>query len=282
MDRVTISSLLEKTARGEKITMLTAYDYPIAKLLDEAGVDVVLVGDSLGMVVLGQPGTTAVTMEQMLHHAAAVRRGISRALFVGDMPALAFHASTEETVRNADRFVQEAGCDAVKLEWKPGIEAIAQAIVAAGIPVMGHVGLTPQTAAGEGGFGMRGKTGEAAARIVAQALALEAAGCFAMVLECLPDAVAQEITARLRIPTIGIGSGPACDGQVLVTYDLLGLFDRFTPRFVKRYADLASTIREATAAYVEDVRTGRFPATAQTVMMAPDELIKFRQILGAS
>ena len=260
--------------------MLTAYDYSMAKLVDESGVDIVLVGDSLGMVVLGFDSTTPVTMEQMLHHAKAVRRGVSRALLVGDMPFLSFRGSLEEAVRHAAQFVQEAGCEAVKVEWKPGIEDVAKAIVDAGIPVIGHVGLTPQTAAAEGGFGTRGKDAESAVRIIGQAIALQEVGCFAMVLECLPDLVAQEITARLRIPTIGIGSGPRCDGQVLVTYDMLGLFERFRPRFVKRYADLAGTIRQALKTYVGEVKAGEFPGTAQTVAMLPEEFEKLRQELG--
>ncbi len=260
--------------------MLTAYDYPIAKLLDESEVDIILVGDSLGMVVLGYETTTPVTMDEMIHHAKAARRGVSRALLVGDMPFLSFRSTTADAVHNAGRFVQEAGCDAVKVEWKQGIEDITKAIIDAGIPVMGHVGLTPQTAAAEGGFGMRGKDAESAARIIGQAIALAEVGCFAMVLECLPDLVAQEITQRLRIPTIGIGSGPFCDGQVLVTYDLLGLFQRFTPRFVKRYADLSSTIRQTATAFVRDVRSGGFPAKEHTTTMSPDEEAKLKQEFG--
>ncbi|MDP3723774.1 MAG: 3-methyl-2-oxobutanoate hydroxymethyltransferase [Candidatus Omnitrophota bacterium] len=280
MATVTIAELLERKTRGEKIAMLTAYDYPVARVLDEAGIDVVLVGDSLGMVVLGYETTTPVTMEEMLHHAKAARRGVTRALLVGDMPFLSFRSTLEESVRNAGRFAQEAGCDAVKVEWKPGIEDVAQAIVRAGIPVMGHVGLTPQTAAGEGGFGMRGKDAESAARIISQAIALAEVGCFAMVLECLPDVVAQEITQRLAIPTIGIGSGPFCDGQVLVTYDLIGLFERFRPRFVKRYADVAGTIRQAAGSYITEVRTGVFPGKEQTSSMPSEELTKLKQALG--
>ena len=281
MGKITVSEVMQRKSRGEKITMLTAYDYPIAKLVDESGVDLVLVGDSLGMVVLGYETTAPVTMEEMVHHAKAARRGVSRALLIGDMPFLSFRSSLEESVRNAGRFVQEAGCDAVKLEWKAGIEDVAKAIVDAGIPVIGHVGLTPQTASSEGGFGIRGKDAESAARIIAQAIALQEVGCFAMVLECIPDLVAQEITHRLRIPTIGIGSGPFCDGQVVVTYDLIGLFERFKPKFVRRYADLASAIRQATAAYVHDVQAGVFPAKEQTITMAPEEFAKLKRELGS-
>ncbi len=261
--------------------MLTAYDYPMAKLVDESGIDMVLVGDSLGMVVLGYESTAPVTMEEMLHHAKAVRRGVSRALLVGDMPFLSFRGSLEESVKNAGRFIQEAGCDAVKLEWKQGIEDVAKAIVDAGIPVIGHVGLTPQTASAEGGFGIRGKEAEAAARIVGQAIALQEVGCFAMVLECVPDVVAQEITQRLRILTIGIGSGPWCDGQVLVTYDLIGLYERLKPKFAKRYANVAETVRQATTAYVREVRSGEFPGRAQGSTMAPEEFARLKELLGS-
>jgi 3-methyl-2-oxobutanoate hydroxymethyltransferase len=232
------------------------------------------------MVVLGYETTTPVTMEEMLHHAKAARRGVSRALLIGDMPFLSFRGSREEAVTNAARFMQEAGCDGVKLEWKASIEDVAKAIVDANIPVMGHVGLTPQTAAGEGGFGVRGKDAESAARIIAQAIALQEVGCFAMVLECLPDVVAQEITRRLSIPTIGIGSGPHCDGQVLVTYDLIGLFERFTPKFVKRYTDVAGAIRQATSAYVHDVKAGLFPGKEQTFSMDPTQFAHLKRELG--
>ena len=279
--KVTLTELGRRKSQGGRITMLTAYDYPVAKLLDESGVDLILVGDSLGMVVLGYETTAPVTMEEMLHHAKAVRRGVSRALVIGDMPFLSFRGTLTDSVHNAGRFVQEAGCDGVKLEWKPGIEDVAKAIIDAGIPVMGHVGLTPQTAAAEGGFGMRGTDASSAARIIAQAISLQEVGCFAMVLECVPDLVAKEITERLRIPTIGIGSGAQCDGQVVVTYDLIGLFERFKPKFVKRYADAASLIRQAASSYVQDVRAGLFPGAEQTITMAPEEFAKLRHELGA-
>jgi 3-methyl-2-oxobutanoate hydroxymethyltransferase len=258
-DNVTIPDLLRMKQQGSKITMLTAYDYPMGRLLDEVGIDVILVGDSLGMVVLGYETTTPVTMEEMLHHAKAVRRGVKRAVLIGDMPFMSFHGSLTDTVRNAGRFIQEAGCDAVKIEWKPGIEDVAKAIIDAGIAVMGHVGLTPQTAQAEGGF--------------------KEVGCFALVLECVPDVVAQEITGRLSIPTIGIGAGPDCDGQVLVTYDLLGLFERFTPKFVKRYADLSGVIRQTATAYIQEVRAGAFPGKEHTFSMSPDECARLKQEL---
>lgn len=280
MAGVTLAELQQRKSQGGKITILTAYDYPMAKLVDASGVDMVLVGDSLGMVVLGYDSTAPVTMDEMIHHAKAARRGVTRALLIGDMPYLSFRGTQEESVANARRFVTEAGCEAVKLEWAPGIEAVAKAIAASGIPVMGHVGLTPQTAPTEGGFGPRGKDADSAARIISQAVSLEAAGCFAMVLEYMPDEVAQQITRRLRIPTIGIGSGPHCDGQVIVTYDLVGLFERFKPKFVKRYANVAETIRQATAAYVKDVRSGAFPGKEQTVLMAPEEAAKLKREIG--
>ena len=281
-ERVTLQDLQRAVDAGRRIAMLTAYDYPMGRLVDQAGADVVLVGDSLAMVVLGHESTTSVTMDEMLHHAKAARRGVQRALLVGDMPFGSFQRGTEAAVANALRFIKEAGCDAVKLEWTPGIERTAAAIVQAGVPVMGHVGLTPQTAASTGGFRMQGKEAEAALRIIGQAVALQEVGCFAMVLECIPDLVAQTISRRLRIPTIGIGSGPFCDGQVVVTYDLIGLFERFTPRFVKRYADLADTIRQAATAYIQDVRAGVFPGKEQTVTMAPEEYAKLQQELGAA
>ena len=280
MECITIAELQQRKRQGPKLTMLTAYDHPIAKLVDAAGVDLVLVGDSLGMVVLGYDTTAPVTMDEMIHHAKAARRGVSRALLIGDMPLVALQAMAAEAVAHAKRFTGEAGCDGVKVEWRPDIEETVRGIVHAGIPVMGHVGLTPQTAAGEGGFGMRGTTAESAARILEQARGLEDAGCWSMVLECVPDALAAEISRRLAIPTIGIGSGPHCDGQVVVTYDLVGLFDRFTPKFIKRYAAVSTTIREAAAAYVSDVRSGVFPGTAQTVTMAAEELAKFKDKLN--
>jgi len=281
-DKVTIASLQQKRQRQQKIVMLTAYDYPLAKLLDEAGVDIVLVGDSLGMVVLGYESTAQVTMDEMIHHCKPVRRAVKRALLVGDMPFMSFRGSPADSVKNAGRFVQEAGCDAVKVEWKPGIEDTVKVIIAAGIPVMGHVGLTPQTAQAEGGFKVRGKDAASAAQIVTQAVALQEVGCFSMVLECVPDVVAEEITRRLSIPTLGIGAGPRCDGQVLVTYDLVGLFERFRPKFVKRYANLADEIRRALAEFQKDVRQGAYPSGEQTFSMSPEDFAKFKHEIGSS
>ena len=268
-DRVTIPGLQSKRARRERITMLTAYDTPMARILDRAGVDLVLVGDSLGMVALGYASTVPVTMEEMLHHAKAVRRGVTRALLVGDMPFMSFQLSPEAAVANAGRFLKEAGCDAVKLEG--GLETLtaAKAIVRVGIPVMGHVGLTPQTASRFGGFKVQGRTPDEAQRIVQAAEALQEAGCFAIVLECLPDMVAQRITQRLAIPTIGIGAGPRCDGQVLVTHDLLGFYDQLSPKFVKRYAELGQAAQAAVQQFKREVEAGQFPTAAHSYTMAP-------------
>lgn len=264
MAHITIQDIQRAKQQGRKIAMLTGYDYPMAVLLDRAGVDIVLVGDSLGMVVLGHEDTTKVTMADMIHHGRAVRRGVERALMVVDMPYGSFHKSDQNTVANAKRLVEETGCEAVKLEWIEHGEQPAQAIVKAGVPVMGHVGLTPQTAGQTGGFGVRGKDAESAKQILEAAQQLEDAGCFAVVLECIPGRLAQRITEQLTIPTIGIGAGVHCDGQVLVTHDMLGLFDRFTPKFVKRYTEGGRDIVSAVAAYIREVRAGEFPTEAQT------------------
>lgn len=266
---VTIPALQAKKSRGERITMLTAYDYPMARILDQAGMDMVLVGDSLGMVGLGYASTVPVTMEAMIHHAQAVRRGVSRALLVGDMPFLSFQVSREEAIRNAGRFLKEAGCDAVKIEG--GFEALAaaKAIAGVGIPVMGHVGLTPQTATRFGGFKVQGRDPAGAEAVARAAEALQEAGCFAMVLECIPDTLAKRITRRLKVPTLGIGSGPWCDGQVLVSHDLLGLYDRLQPKFVKRYAELGRVAQAAVQQFKREVEAGQFPTTAHSYSAAP-------------
>lgn len=259
MAKVTLPQLAEKKRRGEKITVLTAYDYPTARIVDQAGIDITLVGDSLGMVCLGYPDTVPVTMDQMLHHTAAVARGTENALVVADMPFMSYQVSREDAVRNAGRLCQEARAECVKLEGGCTMAERVEAIVTAGIPVMGHIGLTPQTATQLGGFKVQGTDPNAAERLLADARALEAAGAFSIVLECVPAAVAEEITRNLAIPTIGIGAGAACDGQVLVLHDLVGLFDRFVPKFVKQYAKLAGVMGEAVAAYKADVEAGRFP-----------------------
>jgi len=244
---------------GEKIAALTAYDYPTARLADEAGADVVLVGDSLGMVVLGYDNTLRVTMADMLHHAAAVTRARPSALVVGDMPFMSFQEGKHQAVRNAGRFVQEAGVDAVKLEGGRGFAETVERIVRASIPVMGHVGLTPQSILEFGGYRIQGKSPEDADRLLEDAKALEAAGCFSVVLEGIPWRVAQRITQELTIPTIGIGAGPHCDGQVLVMHDVLGMFPKYAPKFVKRYAEVGDVMRDAFARYVKEVKEGAFP-----------------------
>ena len=265
--KVTTLTLRQKKERGEVITMLTAYDYPTAIAMDRAGVDTILVGDSLAMVVLGYENTLPVTMEEMLHHSRAVARGAKSALLVGDMPFMSYQVSVEEAVRNAGRFLQQGGMDAVKLEGgRERVNAI-RAITGAGIPVMGHLGLTPQSINLLGGFRAQGKTAAAAKRLVEDALLLEEAGCFSLVLESVPARLAELISKRLSIPTIGIGAGAGCDGQVLVTHDVLGLFDRFTPRFVKKYADFHGAMQTVFADYIEDVETKRFPAQEHTVEM---------------
>src|SRR5687767_8387051 len=269
--KVTTLTYRQKKERGELITMLTAYDYPTAMAMDKAGVDSILVGDSLGMVVLGYENTLQVTMEDMLHHCRAVARGAKSALLVGDMPFMSYQASVEEAVRNAGRFLQDGGMDAIKLEGgHERVDAI-KAIVGAGIPVMGHLGLTPQSVHQLGGFRPQGKTAPTAKRVLEDAFALEEAGCFGIVLESVPARLAELISKKLNIPTIGIGAGAGCDGQVLVTHDLLGLFERFTPKFVKKYADLHNEMQKAFADYIEDVETKRFPAQEHTIEMDDKE-----------
>ena len=244
---------------GKRFAMLTAYDFLSARILDEAGIPILLVGDSLGMVMLGYPTTLPVTLEEMLHHAGAVSRGARQALLVGDMPFMSYQASVEDAIRGAGRFVQEAGMHAVKLEGGGRVVEITRQLTEVGIPVMGHLGLTPQFVHQMGGFKVQGKTDAQAAQILADARALEKAGAFSLVLEGVPSKLAAEITHALRIPTIGIGAGPATDGQVLVFHDMLGLTTGKAPKFVKRYANLAEEIARAATAYAEDVRAGRFP-----------------------
>jgi 3-methyl-2-oxobutanoate hydroxymethyltransferase len=269
--KVTTTSLRQKKKRGEPISMLTAYDYPTALAEDQAGMDAILVGDSLGMVVLGYQNTLSVTMEDMLHHSRAVSRGAKYALLIGDMPFMSYQVSTEEAVRNAGRFLQEAGMDAIKLEGgRERVEAV-RAIVSAGIPVMGHLGLTPQSVNQLGGFRPQGKTASAARRLLEDALLLEETGCFSLVLESVPARLAELISKKLSIPTIGIGAGLGCDGQVLVTHDLLGLFERFTPRFVKKYADFHAEMQRAFSEYISDVQSRSFPGVEHSVEMEDDE-----------
>jgi 3-methyl-2-oxobutanoate hydroxymethyltransferase len=244
---------------SSRIGMITAYDYPSAKLADAAGADVILVGDSLGMVILGYADTLQVTVDDMLHHTRAAARGVGRALLVGDMPYLSYHVSVEESVRNAGRFIQ-AGAHAVKIEGgKPSRLRVVEAVTDAEIPVMGHIGLTPQSVNAFGGFKVQGKQSDDARRLLDEAIALEQAGCFALVLECVPSELAALITERIAIPTIGIGAGLHCDGQVLVYHDLLGLYDGHKPKFVRRYAQIGADIQSAIERYLADVREGRFP-----------------------
>jgi len=257
--RVTINAIKEMKSRGEKIPMLTAYDFATARLVDEAGMPLVLVGDSLGMVVLGYESTIPVTMEEMIHHTKAVVRGTKQALVIGDMPFMSYHISTAEALRNAARFIQEGGAQAVKLEGGHTVAEPVKRMVECGIPVMGHIGLTPQSIHQLGGFKAQGKTPEAAQRLLQDALALEAAGAFAIVLESVPYALARIITKKLAVPTIGIGAGPHCDGQVQVLSDLLGLYTEFVPRHAKQYAKLSQVIKEAVSQYLKEVKAGSFP-----------------------
>ena len=277
--RVTTVTLREMKDRGEKISMLTAYDYPIARLLDEAGIEVILVGDSLAMVGLGYETTLPVTMEEMLHHVRAVSRGVKRALLVADMPFGSFQASVEEGVRNAGRFLKEAGAQAVKLEGGREVADLTRRLTSVGIPVMGHLGLTPQMVHQFGGFKVQGRTAAAAERLREDALLLEEAGVFALVLEGIPWQVAEVITRELRIPTIGIGAGSSCDGQVLVTNDLLGLFDDFAPKFVKRYANLKETIAAAFTRYHQEVKAGEFPGPEHAFRLDEGEVRRWQEQL---
>ncbi|MBE9474575.1 MAG: 3-methyl-2-oxobutanoate hydroxymethyltransferase [Chloroflexi bacterium] len=260
----------QKKDRGDPISMLTAYDYPTSLIMDRAGIDSILVGDSLGMVVLGYENTLRVTMEEMLHHCRAVARGAQFALLIGDMPFMSYQVSVEEAVRNAGRFLQEGGMDAIKLEGGRERADSIRAIISAGIPVVGHIGLTPQSVNLIGGFRAQGKTAAAAKHLYEDALLLQDAGCFSLVLESVPGRLAELISEKLDIPTIGIGAGSGCDGQVLVTHDLLGLFDRFTPKFVRKYADFFNEMERAFNEFISDIDAGSFPAAEHTVDM-PDE-----------
>jgi 3-methyl-2-oxobutanoate hydroxymethyltransferase len=257
---IRIPDLADMKRRGRKITMLTAYDATMARLLDRTGIDAILVGDSLGMVVLGYETTLPVTLDAMVHHTRAVAKGARRALVIADMPFLSYQVSLPEAVRNAGRLMQEGGAAAVKLEGGRAVADVVGRLVEIGIPVMGHVGLTPQSVHQFGGFRRVGKSSQEAENVMEGARILQQAGAFAVVLESIPDEVARAITQELAIPTIGIGAGPHCDGQVLVSYDAFGLYDEFTPPFVKRYAELGKAIVKATNEYVSDVRDGRFPA----------------------
>ena len=280
--KITVQDILFMKGK-RKITMLTAYDYPLASLMDKAGIDIILVGDSLANVVLGLDSTTKVGMTEMIHHAKAVTRAVKHALVVGDMPYDSYQVlptgkqvTSDESVKNARRFIEEAKCDVVKLEWFDRCLEVTEQIIKAGIAVMGHIGLTPQTADKIGGFKVQGKDAEAAQRLIEQAVQLEKLGCFSIVLECVPDKIAEMITKKIKIPTIGIGAGVNCDGQVLVTHDLLGLFERFTPKFVKKYINLSPLITKAIEEYRDEVIQGKFPAAEHSFGIKEEELKKLR------
>ena len=268
--KLTIQDIVMMKKNGDRISMLTAYDASFASLIDAAGIDMVLVGDSLGNVLLGYDSTIPVTMEEMLHHCRAASRGVKRAVLVGDMPFMSYQVSESEAITNAGRFLKEAGCDAVKLEGGTDMCNKVKAVARAGIPVMGHIGLTPQTASQLGGYKVQGRDAESARRLLQSAKDLESAGVFAIVLECIPTQLSEAITAAVSIPTIGIGAGPYCDGQVLVTHDMVGMFEKFIPSFVKRYAHLAPQIKEAVAAYHDEVKKGTFPAEEHSFNMQLD------------
>jgi len=272
--KVTIAELHEKKKEKQKITMLTAYDYPTARILDQADIDTVLVGDTGSMVALGYESTVPVTMDEMLFMSKAVVRAIKSAFIIGDMPFMSYQASDEKAVENAGRFIKEAGCDAVKLEGGSEYASTVRAIVRAGIPVCGHIGLTPQKATMLSGFKVQGKDAEGAKRLIQSAKDLEKAGAFMIVLECIPDSLAARITEELKIPTIGIGAGKDCDGQVLVYHDTAGLFDRFTPKFVKQYINLTPMIRDAVIQYKTEVETGVFPGPEHVFKMSKEEADK--------
>ncbi|MHB0976974.1 MAG: 3-methyl-2-oxobutanoate hydroxymethyltransferase [Candidatus Aquicultorales bacterium] len=275
-NRVTTESLRRMRREGEPITVLTAYDYPTARLLDEAGIDILLVGDSLGNVVLGYETTLPVTMDDMLHHTKAVARGTQRALVVSDMPFLSYQSSVQKAIENAGAFLKTAGAHAVKLEGGAEVSATVRRIVEAGIPVMGHLGLTPQSVHQLGGFRLQAKEAAAAIKLVEDAQALQEAGAFSVVLEKIPSELARLVGERIEIPTIGIGAGPHCSGQVLVTNDILGLYSEFAPKFVKKYADLSGIIKKAVMEYSSEVKSGAFPAAEHSFEMDESVLDEVR------
>ncbi|TDJ51994.1 MAG: 3-methyl-2-oxobutanoate hydroxymethyltransferase [Nitrospina sp.] len=270
--RVTIPQLTEWKKNQRKITALTAYDYTFARLLDESGIDVILVGDSAGMVAMGYENTLPVTMDEMIHHTRGVRRGVQQALLVGDMPFMSYHTSAEDTIRNAGRFIQEGGAEAVKMEGGSRVLDKISAVIQAGISVMGHVGLTPQSVHQFGGYRVQGKNYLDARQIKKDGLDLQKAGVFSLVLEGIPMDLAAEITAELEIPTIGIGAGPHCDGQILVTQDMLGMNLDFAPKFIKKYGELGTAIRSAVQDYVDEVQSGGFPDEAHSYHLKKEKL----------
>lgn len=273
--KITIPYLHKKKQQGEKIVALTAYDFPTAKIVDEAGIDLILVGDSLGMVVLGYENTIPVTMEEMIHHTKAVVRAAKRPLIVGDMPYFSFHVSVDETVRNASRFLKEAGAQAVKIEGASQKRLkLIETLVEAEIPVMGHVGLTPQSIYHLGQFKVKGKEIEEAKKIIQNAEDLEKAGVFSIVLECIPMELAREITLKRNVPTIGIGAGPHCDGQILVFHDLVGYANGYLPKFVKKYVDIHGSLNKAIREYIEDVKEGTFPDDSKSYHLKKKEVLE--------
>ena len=272
-NKVTVLDVQQAKKEGRKLVMCTAYDYPFGLMADEAGMDMVLVGDSLGMVVMGLEGTVEVTMEHMIHHIKAVVRGCKGPLIVGDMPFMSYNTSVREAIQNAGRLMKEGGCETIKLEGGVDFALTIQAIVKAGIPVQGHIGLTPQTASALGGFKMQGRDALAAKRIIEDAKALEDAGVFSMILEAVPAPLGQLVAEAVKVPVIGIGAGPDVDGQVLVTYDMIGLFEKFVPKFVKQYSQVRKTILEALKEYKEDVVAVTFPGPEHSFKM-PDEALE--------
>ena len=268
--KLTVPDIVAMKENGDKITMLTAYDVSFARMLDAAGIEILLIGDSLGMVLLGYDSTVPVTMEEMLHHSKAVARGTERALIVGDMPFMSYQVSEREAIINAGRFIKEAGCDAVKLEGGTEVCDKVRAIVRAGIPVVGHIGLTPQTVGKLGGYKVQGQDLNSARKLLYAARDLEEAGAFGIVLECIPDKLSALITSEISIPTIGIGAGVDCDGQVLVTHDLLGMFEKFVPSFVKTYTNLAPRINEAITSFKEEVKSSSYPDQDHSFKMQVD------------
>jgi len=278
-NKVTVLDVQQAKKEGRKLVMCTAYDYPFGLMADEAGMDMVLVGDSLGMVVMGLDGTVEVTMEHMIHHIKAVVRGCKGPLIVGDMPFMSYNTSVREAIQNAGRLMKEGGCEAIKLEGGVDFALTIQAIVKAGVPVQGHIGLTPQTASALGGFKMQGRDALAAKRIVEDAKALEDAGVFSMILEAVPAALGQLVAEAVKVPVIGIGAGPDVDGQVLVTYDMIGLFEKFVPKFVKQYTQIRKTVLEALKEYKEDVVAVTFPGPEHSFKMPDEALEQLRKLV---
>jgi 3-methyl-2-oxobutanoate hydroxymethyltransferase len=276
--KITIPQIKQKKINQQPITMITAYDYPSAQLVDKAGVDIVLVGDSLAMTVMGHPNTLSVTMDEMIHHSKMVARGTEQALLIGDMPFLSYQTSLDDAIRNAGRFLKEGGMDGVKLEGGIVVADKIRAIVDCEIPVMGHIGLTPQSVTKLGGYRVQGKTAIAAQKLISDAIALQEAGCFAIVLEAIPASVAEIISSQIYIPTIGIGAGKNCDGQVLVFHDLLGYYHQSPPKFVKQYTNLNKTILEAVQQYCKDVEQKKFPSNKHSFKMTQNEIQKLKKM----